>query len=75
MHQRKSLLFASSNQEDEEFYPSDPACTTPQLLSSLWLQIAQGCKNLSKGVRFLFLQCRLLLFFLSFYFKDASNVF
>ena len=37
--------------EGEEWHPRDPASTTPQLLSSLWLQIAQGCKNLSKGVR------------------------
>ena len=48
--QRQSILFSSS-QNDEEWYPRDPASTTPQLLSALWLQIAQGCKDLSKGVR------------------------
>jgi len=36
-------------EEEEEWYPRDPACTTEQLLSSLWFQIANGCKNLSKG--------------------------
>ena len=42
---------SSSNDDDnDEFYPSDPASTTPQLLSSLWLQIANGCRDLSKGV-------------------------
>jgi hypothetical protein len=46
-----SLQSTQSN-NDEEFHPSDPASTTPQLLSSLWLQIAQGCKNLAKGVSF-----------------------
>lgn len=46
--QRQSVLYSSS-QSNEEWHPSDPASTTPQLLSSLWLQIAQGCKKLSKG--------------------------
>ena len=50
----ETQLYSTTKKEDEgeEWHPRDPASTTPQLLSSLWLQIAQGCKNLSKGVRF-----------------------
>jgi len=32
-----------------EQYPSDPASTTPQLLSALWELIAKGVKELTKG--------------------------
>ena len=35
--------------DTEEGFPSDPASTTPQLLSALWDLISQGCK-LPKGV-------------------------
>ena len=45
-----STSLSSSGKDDEEWHPRDPAKTTPQLLSSLWLQVAQGCKSLSKGV-------------------------
>lgn len=47
-----TTLQSTRSNNDEEFHPSDPASTTPQLLSSLWLQIAQGCTNLAKGVSF-----------------------
>lgn len=57
-----SRLFStsSSGKEEEEWHPRDPAKTTPQLLSSLWSQIAQGCKNLSKGVSFAANKCVVL---------------
>eukprot|EP00559_Dactyliosolen_fragilissimus_P002274 CAMPEP_0184859456 /NCGR_PEP_ID=MMETSP0580-20130426/4456_1 /TAXON_ID=1118495 /ORGANISM="Dactyliosolen fragilissimus" /LENGTH=696 /DNA_ID=CAMNT_0027356095 /DNA_START=74 /DNA_END=2164 /DNA_ORIENTATION=- len=40
---------ASSASEGEEWYPSDPADTTPQLLSALWFLISDGCSRLGKG--------------------------
>jgi hypothetical protein len=45
-HEKKTLLKSASAQIEE--ISSDLASTTPQLLASLWLQIARGCK-LSKG--------------------------
>ena len=35
--------------DTQEGFPSDPASTTPQLLSALWDLISQGCR-LPKGV-------------------------
>lgn len=53
------LLFSSKNEEvkdglgfdqdDDEWHPSDPASTTPELLSSLWGLIAQG-STMQRGV-------------------------
>ena len=51
-----SPLFMSQMQPDavnaanNEWHPHDPAKTTPQLLSSVWGQIARA-KTMSKGVR------------------------
>lgn len=46
--QRKWSL--SSTKEEEEWYPHDPAWSTPQLLEGIWSQIALA-KNLMRGVR------------------------
>lgn len=36
--------------EDEEWHPRDVAKTTPQLMHALWGLIADGAKNMKKGV-------------------------
>jgi hypothetical protein len=38
-----------TSEADDEWYPHDPAWTTPQLLEGLWSQIAQA-KDMVKGV-------------------------
>lgn len=35
----------------QEWFPADPASTTPQLLSAVWLMISRAC-DMSRGVRF-----------------------
>ena len=43
------LTAEGTGQDADEFYPHDPAETTPQLLKSIWHQIAQG-NSMVKGV-------------------------
>jgi hypothetical protein len=44
------LSLSAASAEDEEWYPHDPAWTTPQLLEGIWSQIALA-KDLVRGVR------------------------
>ena len=46
----ESLSPLDQAESDDEWHPHDPANTVPQLLSSLWSQIAQA-GNMVKGVR------------------------
>jgi hypothetical protein len=39
----------TTNDDDDEWHPNDPAWTTPQLLEGIWSQIAQG-KNMIRNV-------------------------
>jgi len=44
----KNTTSSKQDESDEEWYPMDPAYTTPQLLSAQWFMIA-GANNMVKG--------------------------